>query len=103
LTGAYTFQKFEPGPDQDHWDCPKGHWVSWAGTRDGKPYRAVMIRCPECGTCGMLPHRIDPAGGVHPSIVCTGPDQKPGTCAFHTMPNTLSGWTHGERPDTKDQ
>lgn len=103
MNGAYTFQKFTPGPNQDHWDCPMGHWVSWEGTRDGKPYRAVMIRCPECGTCGMLPHRIDALGGVHPSIVCTGPDTKPGTCAFHTMPNRLSDWFHGERPDRKDE
>lgn len=105
MTGAYTFMRFIPGPGQDHWDTPKGFWCAWeGGVRSGDvvtPQTFVMIRCPECGTLGTLPHRIDPQGGVHPSIVCTGPDQKPGTCPFHTMPNTLDGWCHGERPDTK--
>lgn len=103
MTGAFTFKHFIPNADQDHWDTPSGHWCAWRGTRDGGPEMwFVMMRCPECGTLGTLPHRIDPQGGVHPSIVCTGPDKKPGTCQFHTMPNTLEGWTLGERPDTKE-
>lgn len=101
MTGAYTFKRFTPGDDQDNWSAPRGHWHSFMGTIQGKPGRVrfVNICCPECGEPGMLPHRIDAGGGVHPSIVCTG---KKGTCKFHTQPNTLEGWDHGERPDTKD-
>ena len=107
MTGAYVFKKFQPGDGQDHWDTPAGHWCAWdggviepGGERVSRVF--VLIRCPECGTAGMLPHRIDAQGGVHPSIVCTGPDAKPGTCQFHTMPNTLLEWDRGERLDTND-
>lgn len=108
MTGAYTFKQFVPGDGQDHWDTLPGFWCAWRGGLVGSggvvfPKVFVLICCPECGTRGMLPHRIDPSGGVHPSIVCTGPDLKPGTCPFHTMPNTLDGWDLGERPDTKDE
>ena len=98
MTGAYTFKRFTPGEDQDHWDSPRGHWCSFMGGIQGKKVRIrfVHITCPECGEMGMLPHRITPLGSVFPSIVCTGRG-----CTFHTTPNTLEGWDHGERPDTK--
>lgn len=107
MIGAYAFKKFQPAEGQDHWDAPAGHWCAWSGkvSKSGGvlvPQTFVLIRCPECLTCGMLPHRIDAQGGVHPSIVCTGTDTKPGTCKFHTMPNTLLEWDLGERPDTKE-
>lgn len=101
MTGAYTFKRFTPGDGQDHWETPRGHWCAFMGGIQGKPgrIRFVNICCPECGEVGMLPHRIDARGGVHPSIVCTG---KRGTCKFHTIPNTLEGWDFEERPDTKN-
>lgn len=107
MTVAYTFKRFNPGAGQDHWDTPPGSWCAWSGGVHGAggvvtPKVFVLIRCPLCSTAGMLPHRIDAGGGVHPSVVCTGPDTKPGTCPFHTMPNTLEGWDCGERPDTGD-
>ena len=101
MTGAYDFQRFVLGEDQDHWDTPRGHWCAF----DGRVFQAdrcdprvfVLIRCPECGEAGMLPHLIDVYGGVHPSVVCTGKG-----CTFHTMPTRLVGWDRPERPDTKD-
>ncbi len=99
MTGAYRFKCFTPGDGQDHWDTPRGHWCSFMGGIHGSDVRIrfVNIRCPECGEMGMLPHRIDAQGGVHPSIVCTG-----NGCKFHTKPNTLEEWAFGERPDTKN-
>ena len=98
MTGAYVFKKFQPGEGQDHWDTPKGHWAAFREKVQkpggvSEPRLFVNICCPECGEMGMLPHRIDAQGGVHPSIVCTGKG-----CTFHTMPNTLEGWDWGERP-----
>lgn len=103
MTGAYTFKKFTPkDPAEDYWDTPRGHWCAWDGNSlkpggEKVPQVFVLICCPECGEAGMLPHRIDAQGGVHPSIVCTGKG-----CTFHTMPNTLEGWDRVERQDTKD-
>lgn len=102
MTGAYTFKRFTPTGERDHWDTPPGHWCAWRGgvQRAGgvvEPRLFVIINCPECKLYGTLPHRIDPQGGVHPSIVCPHPP-----CQFHTIPNTLEGWEFGERPDTKE-
>lgn len=107
MTGAYAFKKFQPCEGQDHWDTPPGHWCAWSGNmyRGGGvrvPQLFVLIRCPECSTCGMLPHQIDAQGGIHPSVVCTGPDRTPGTCQFHTQPTTLLEWDRGERTATKN-
>lgn len=101
MTGAYTFKRFVPGEGQDHRQTPKGHWCGFQGSiqKEGgitEPRLHVNITCPECGQMGMLPHRITSLGSVFPSIVCTGKG-----CMFHTQPNTLEGWDHGERPDTK--
>ena len=99
MTGAYTFKRFSPPAGKTHWDVPKGHWSSFEGTTQGKEGKTlrILICCPECGTTGMLPHRIDEKGGVHPSILCSTKG-----CTFHTQPNTLEGWDLGERPDTKE-
>lgn len=102
MTGAYTFKRFDPADGQNRWIIPKGHWTAWNGFvhhGDGMktPQLFVLIRCPECGEAGMLPHQVDASGNVHPSIQCPGKD-----CAFHTNPNLLEGWNCGHREDTKD-
>ncbi len=56
-------------------------------------FNTVQLRCPECGRMRSLPHKIDSAGDVHPSVDCGVTD-----CSFHTYV-TLAGWTHGERAD----
>lgn len=101
-TGAYTFKRFTPTGDQDHWDTPPGHWCAWDGVLlKAGPLKVtrvfVVIGCPECKLTATLPHRVDKDGVVHPSIRCPTSG-----CQFHTMPNTLEGWDRGEREDTKE-
>ena len=102
MTGAHTWKRFTPGEGQTQWDTPKDHWCAFMGGDLGeggvvtnRGWR-VVICCVLCGTVATLPHRIDAKGGVHPSIGCPHKG-----CALHTIPNTLEGWDHGDRPDTK--
>ena len=102
MTGAHTWKRWTPAEGESRWKCPPDHWTTWEGFVIQKggvktPRRFILICCPLCRCLGSLAHRVDAQGGVHPSIGCphTG-------CKLHTIPNTLEGWSFGERPDTKD-
>ncbi len=103
MTGAYTFKRFESQDGKARWNAPKGHWCAWYGSvmKTGArkhPQLFVLICCPLCGSHGTLPHRIDFAGGVYPSVMCIKKE-----CKFHTKPTTLEDWDFGERSDTLEK
>lgn len=101
MTGAYTFKRFNPKSDQDHWDTPPGQWCGWNGNeimdKDQPPIPRlfVLLTCPACGKWATLPHQVDAQGLVHPSVVCPHPP-----CPMHLDPVTLEDWSFGERPGT---
>lgn len=91
MTGPYIFKKFEASEDGGWWDCPPGHWCASFGSK-GTPQLNVFLACPACKLLAGLPHKVDAAGRVSPSVVCPH-----APCPMHLSPVTLADWTHGER------
>jgi hypothetical protein len=86
MTGAYEFKR-HPWDDGVQWDkIPKGHWSG--KTANG----LIVVSCPVCGGIAGLPHKVDAAGNVTPSLVCPFPP-----CPMHLAPVKLLDWNLGER------
>ena len=96
MTGPYTFKRWDGDLGPGEWfRLPPGHWTQTSSI----PGRTnVFVCCPVCHLVAGLPHAIDAAGVVSPSLQCpyTGDGGK--LCSMHLMPVTLEGWTYGARP-----
>jgi len=74
--------EFKKSPVPYGEEIPKGHWVMH------EDLKLVVICCPGCGLLGTLrTHKVNDAGFVFPSIVCTSPG-----CTFHDFGKLLE-WT----------
>lgn len=95
MTGPYTFKRWDGRLEPGEWFLlPRGHWTRVEETVPGRSN--VFVCCPVCGLVAGLPHAIDAAGVVSPSLQCPY-DHEGARCPMHLMPVTLEGWTHGAR------
>ncbi len=64
----------------------ENHTVMLKGTWRWLPNGDIAVKCPECGSLGVLDHVVAANGTVSPSLVCPAT-----TCGFHEFV-MLSGW-----------
>jgi hypothetical protein len=95
MTGPYEFKRWS---GSDWWVLPKGYWTTTAaGTPPDWVVGSVFLACPLCGQVGGVPHAVDAAGRVTPSVVCPNTEK----CPMHLAPVTLLGWDLGAKPSDR--